>query len=635
MSEQTPAAQKTCSKCQTEKPATLQYFHADKACRDGLYTQCKSCRKPKRLKVVATARPEGLTEEEQLELDRLDNRLAVNTAVLDNPESSANQLRLANIEIKTTNPKERKALEKRIEERLRGVRAEDLSRQQQVELERIRAQYPTLITLPVGSERDALIGQLQATADGMKDAAFGSARVYLESQISELQNAIEAEREAELQSAQAAKAAQAALDKTAADAAAKEVMDWVRPFLLTQILELSKREKLRSFCLDMAEKSKAVSNKVVATRMSRMYSKLARMLEIITQHSLPPVDSTKYDTSFYTSGFSTSAVNWNFRTSNEKALLRHFTLECIGEKWAHTLPDAPPVIWTPKPPADRLENIESRIDEANLMAPQLEEEELRRQKYWSDLKSADPKRYEKESRNAILQVKGDDIWAQRTRESWKQLKDRNPEEYERLSLSALEPRNFELPSLVYVLPMWTHANPHARNEMRWPDGRIVQQGEIDFDYRTKNWYLPAEPVDAEIDFNKKTGPSPEQIAKMSPEAQEFYRDVDVQSTSKMFAKPVKITFRTGDRRIEGSGRDVFAHGSWWTQAEVDKARSGYSEKSPIILPPLPKLAVADSIAVKPETEAERAKWLEPTETPWGRYMRIQREEKEQLQRLLN
>jgi hypothetical protein len=627
---------KKCSKCGKESRATTEYFGADKTRRDGLHPQCKVCRKTKRQEVVVTARREGLTQEEQNALDEIDREHAANRNVIEDPKASANGLRLAHNFIDVKEPKLRKKLQEQIDARLRSVRAEGLRQQQEVELESIREQFPTPITLPVGAERDALLNQLQAAVKAVNGIpVFASARAYLESQISELQSAIEGERQAERQRIEDAKAEQDAADKAAADIAAKDIMDWAKPFLLSP-MDLKQRDKMRTFCLDMAEKSNSVSNQVVAARMNRLYLKLARMLEVITQDNLPPTDSTKSDTSYYTSGFSTAPVNWNFRTSNEKALLRHFTLECIGAKWANTLPDAPPVIWNPKPPTDTLENIMSRLDEANVMAPQLEEAELRRQKYWDDLKASDPKRYEKESRNAILQVKGNDVFAQRQRMSLKELKERNPEEYERISLEALEPQTFELPTIVYLVPVWSHANPKLRDKMYWPDGSEVRPHEVNYDYRTKAWYLPAEPISAELNFEKQSGPTEAELARMSPEAREFYRgDAATQAASKMFAKPVRITFRKGDRHVEGSGRDCFRHGSWWSEEDVRRASEGILDEPPVVLPPLPQIAVADSFAVRPDSPADLAKLDEPIETPWGRYMRLQKEKSQHEQELIN
>ena len=404
---------------------------------------------------------------------------------------------------------------------------------------------------------------------------------------------------------------QADIEKAAADAAAHEIIDWAKPFLL-EPLTLAQRENMRKLCLSQAERSKSVANKNVADRMSHVYAMIARRLEVIDQDNIK-----NYPEEFYTSGQSTAPTNWNFRTSQEKALLRYFTIECIGEKWAATLPDAPPPIWYEKPPADTLENIQSRIDDAIAAASQLEEAEAERQKYWDDLKRTDSKKYEKESTEAILQVKGSDIFARRSREAWKALKERDPEEYRRQSLQALEPQNYELPTIVYLVPVWTHSNPKSPAEMRWPTGEIVKPHEVTFDYRRKKWFLPVEPVDAELDFNKKTGPTEAELKKASPEFREFYRDTDVPTASKLFAKPTPITFRKGDRYVAGSDRTCFRHGSWWTQAEVDKAQSGYLDKPPIILPPLPAIQVTDSFAVKPES-AETKETLNTEPYCWKR-----------------
>ena len=619
--------QKVCSKCATPYPATTQYFYADNSRKDKLQRQCKSCR-PKKHKKVVAARREELLPEEQDELDMLDRWVAAATKDLNDPKASGSKLRLADIAIQTTIPKKRRPLEARIAERLRQVRATELAQQQQIALEQTKALFPALEVLPIGAEREAHIARLQEHRGMLTGDANASAREYLTAQIAQLTDAIEAERQAEVARVEAATAAKAASDKAEADAEAKKIYDWAKPFLLTQSLELKKRERLRTFCLEMAEKSAGIANKVVARRCTAAYTKLARMLEVLTQDSMPPTDITEPGTSYYTSGFSTSAANWNFRTSLEKALLRHFTLVCVGEKYASELPDAPPPIFNPKPSSEKLENIQSRIDQANSSAPQLEEIETKRQQYWANLKATDPKRFERESKSAILQIHGDDIFSQRQRESLKEFKARDPEVFEKYSLRALEPVSFELPTIIYLCPVWTHANPKARAEWRWPDGRVVEPHEVAFDYRTNTWHLPAEPVDAETNFNKTTGPTAAELKRMSPEAAEFYRDVDAPNAARMFAKPTKITFRKGDRHVEGSGRDFFRHGSWWTAEDIKRAETGYSEKPPIVLPPLPAITVADSFATKPESAAELAKWHEPVETCW---QRLERQRKEQQQ----
>jgi hypothetical protein len=627
MPDQIPAL-KICTKCGISKPTTE--FHADNRRPDGKAPQCVLCRKSK----ATSARREHLTPDEQKELDRLNLREAKFNADLDNPESTSNALRTAEIGIRKTIPKQRAALEKQIAERLKGIRAAELGRQQQVELDHIRLEIPALSISPVGTERDNRILTLQKRCDDLKGDAFALARGYIESQIARLTTAIESERQAEVARVEAATAAKAAEDKASGDKAAREIYDWAKPFLL-QPMTLQQRETMKKFCLSQVEKAAGVENKVVAARMQKAYAKLARMLEVVTQDSLPSTDITEPGTSYYTSGFSTSAVNWNFRTSQEKALLRHFTLRCVGEKWANTLPDAPEPIWNPKPQTEKLENIQSRLDGAAIAAPQLEEMETKRQRYWEELKRTNPKQYEKESRNAILQIKGDDIFAQRERESLKAFKERNPEAFEKYSLRMLEPVSHDLPTIIYLCPIWTHLNPNLRDEMRWPDGRVVQPHEIAYDYRTNTWNLPAEPVDAEIDFNKKTGPTDAELKRMSPEAAEFYRDVDAPTASKLFAKPTKITFRKGDRHIEGSGRDFFRHGSWWTAEDIERTETGWSDKPPVVLPPLPAITLADSFATAPETEAEKAKWREPVETCWQRLERQRKEQKQFEAELVN
>jgi hypothetical protein len=135
---------KICSHCHTPKRASLKFYHAEAKSPDKLQSQCKVCRKAKHKEVVAAVRREGLLQEEQDALDRLDRELAANIAVINNPTSKANPLRMSNIFINTTEPKKRKALEKQIDERLRGVRAAELNRQQQIALEQTKQLYPPI-----------------------------------------------------------------------------------------------------------------------------------------------------------------------------------------------------------------------------------------------------------------------------------------------------------------------------------------------------------------------------------------------------------------------------------------------------------------------------------------------------------
>src|SRR5580700_7094970 len=116
-------------------------------------------------------------------------------------------------------------------------------------------------------KRQSRITELQAALADLPGDVNATARDYLESQIRALQNAIDSDRQAEAQRIEDLKRQQDALDKTASNAAAEEIFDWARPFLLTQTLELSKRDKLRLFCLEQVEKSKGVRNKVVAARI--------------------------------------------------------------------------------------------------------------------------------------------------------------------------------------------------------------------------------------------------------------------------------------------------------------------------------------------------------------------------------
>ena len=130
----TPVAMKVCAKCKQEKRASLKFYHADKAQADGWYRICKVCRKSKTQAVVATARIEGMTIEEQKAWDEIDREHVANRKVIDAKVGTANGLRLAHNFIDVKEGKLRKALQQRIEKRQRAERAAELAKRQHGEL---------------------------------------------------------------------------------------------------------------------------------------------------------------------------------------------------------------------------------------------------------------------------------------------------------------------------------------------------------------------------------------------------------------------------------------------------------------------------------------------------------------------
>jgi len=236
----------------------------------------------------------------------------------------------------------------------------------------------------------------------------------------------------------------------------------------------------------------------------------------------------------------------------------------------------------------------------------------------------------------IKQVEGSGPLQTAERRSLRRLKLEDPVAYEEKALAALKPINYEPEIKVFLVPVWTHAKPTPKNKWYWSDGREVKTGEITYDYRVRRWFLPPEPISAELSFEKKdSGPTAEQLAKMSPEAREFYRDVDCPITaSDLFAKPRPVTFVRGARHVEGSGCDHFRHGFWWTQADIDAAEKGRMDLPPMILPPYPEVSIADSFATKPETQADIEKDRREPYT-WKRHAQKLIADAEREQRLLN
>ncbi len=294
-------------------------------------------------------------------------------------------------------------------------------------------------------------------------------------------------------------------------------------------------------------------------------------------------------------------------------------------------------------PTDSLENIQSRIDQANASQEWLETEEAKRQAYWAELKEQNPKQFEKESRSLVLQVKGDGHFAATQRKSMVQLKRENPAEYERLALEALKPRKVTQDVIIYVVM------EGKREIWFWPDGRLVKKGEeVTYDARMKKYCLMPGPASTELETpltsqKMELNQHDDGSFHWEPEgSQGTWEQTNsggwkrTDSGASPWTRPEKIEFRKAPAHVEGSGKDHFRHGLWWSDADIQKTEgAGWTETPPVILPPLPKHALADSLALPPPmTEAEIAKWSrEPS--VWKRWEQSEKDRKAREAELLS
>jgi len=304
----------------------------------------------------------------------------------------------------------------------------------------------------------------------------------------------------------------------------------------------------------------------------------------------------------------------------------------------------------PMAASDTLENITSRIDQANIGQQWLEQAERDRQKYWSDLLARDPDQHARESKSLILQTKGDGPLAQMARDAARKLKRENPEAYTRQALAALKPRKVTQDTVVWRVPtekgiVWM-----------WSDGREVRHGgdvqhaEIIKDARL-GWVLNPSPLGAEIDdgppakmeliqdpmdCDEEGYPRWKWVAEGSTGIHEqqsdgSYKRVDTPSP---WGKATRVTFRDAEPPASPE-HSIFRYGGFWTPAQVQAAEGGPDlETPPVILPPLTRV-VTDSIATEPPPNAIQLERMNRVaETPWQRHERKQREQKLQESALL-
>ena len=51
-------------------------------------------------------------------------------------------------------------------------------------------------------------------------------------------------------------------------------------------------------------------------------------------------------------------------------------------------------------------------------------------------------------------------------------------------------------------------------------------------------------------------------------------------------KPQRLTFRKAPAHVEGSGKDHFRLGEWWSDEDIKKAEAADAANPPALLPPL-------------------------------------------------
>jgi hypothetical protein len=294
-------------------------------------------------------------------------------------------------------------------------------------------------------------------------------------------------------------------------------------------------------------------------------------------------------------------------------------------------------------PTDSLANLTSRLDYAAAAQEELERAEAERQQYWQELKERDYKQWEKESKSLVLQIKGTGPFADLQRKSMAQLRRDDPAEYERRALDALKPRNVEPQQIVYVVM------EGKREVWYWPDGRLVKRGEeVTYDTRLKKWCLMPGPAGVELDPITATGRQQMEWYqdemdgakwKQRPEGSggEYVQHND--STwhkvggASPWTRPEKIQFVKAEPPASAAHIEL-RHGKWFTQAEVDEAARADAANPPSLLPPLPKHALADSLALPPPISARDREKDNREPSVWKRWEQKQREEKERESELL-
>jgi hypothetical protein len=294
-------------------------------------------------------------------------------------------------------------------------------------------------------------------------------------------------------------------------------------------------------------------------------------------------------------------------------------------------------------PSDSLENLQSRIDSANAVQEELEKIEAERRQYWEELHERDPKQFERESKSLVLQLKGTGPFVDIQRKSMQQLKREDPAEYERRALEALRPRKVTQDAIIYV------AMDGKREIWMWPDGRLVKKGEeVTYDTRLKRYCLMPGPAGVELDAVTATGRQKQELVQHDDGTFHWVAEgsqgtwsqqndgtwkQDAGSGVSPWTRPEKIVFRRVEPPASAAHTEM-RHGRYWTPEEVKAAEAADAANPPQLLPPLPRHAVADSLALPPPiSAADRAK---DSRVPyvWARHEQAEKERKAKEAELL-
>jgi hypothetical protein len=573
--EETPLM-KTCGQCGVEKALTPEFYGVQTASADGFRAICRVCFSDNR------------SAEKMRDVKNLKNHDRIVKAAkkaLEKPELlPPNQLHKMN-QIVSGDEKKRAKLQAKIQE---AHAAEEATRQSNnPTLLLVREKFGSIIFLTTEEMRAKLV--LARTALGnLVGPDDGPAIQHVQDYIARVEYIV---KQRDSQAAEMARDAQETLNETVCRRVIGRVHDQFLPLIreaTTAESKIALREKIRArkkSLLAMAktttEKDRSGADKaVVAKAIADALEKLALVLYAGTKAELPN---------------------------------------------------------------DSLENLQSRIDSANAAQEALEKIEAERRQYWETLREQNPKQFEKESKSLILQIKGTGLFVDIQRKSMQQLKRDDPQEYERRALEALKPRKVTQDVIIYV------AMEGRREIWYWPEGRLVKRGEeVTFDARMKRWCLMPGPAGIEMDA--VTAPGRQKMEwyqdemddakwKQRPEGSGGTYEQQNDGTFKRtdnpspWTKAEKIQFVRAEAPTSAAHTEL-RHGKWWTLEDVQKADAADAANPPQLLPPLPKYAVADSLALPPAITARDREKDGKEPSVWKRWEAKQREEKEREAALL-
>jgi hypothetical protein len=564
-------ATKQCGQCGAVHPATNDHFGTDNSQADSLRKICKHCYSDNRYGDKTKA-VQALRVHDKM-VAKARKELAENLNNL-----SAGQIEKYN-RIVRLDGEHRAEIQKKIQD---ARKAEELAQQQAAaapSLTLVQSHFGSPILLTVDEMRDKL-ARAKIALGNLTDESDGPAREHVETYIARLEWTVKVhdEREAEM-----AKDAQDSVNESVCRRVIGRVHDQFLPLIrqaTTAESKIALREKIRArkkAMLAMAKTATGLDKSgaeraVVAKAIADALEKLALMLYAGTKAELP---------------------------------------------------------------SDSLENLQSRIDSANAAQEELERAEVERRRYWDELRESNPKQFERESKSLVLQIKGTGPFADIQRKSMQQLRRDDPQEYERRALEALKPRRVTQDVVIYVVM------EGKREIFYWPDGRLVKKGEeITFDFRLRRWCLMPGPASTDLEPVTASGRQKQELIQEDdgswhwiPEGSrgEFEQLNDGTWRQKAgsvspWTRPEKITFQRAEPPAS-SAHTEFRHGKFWTLEDVQKADAAEAVNPPNLLPPLPRFAVADSLALPPlNTAADRAKDRKEPYV-WRRFEQAEKERK--------